>query len=136
MQQAIHASEVDEGSVVGKRTDGSGHEIAFFHFGVAAILRRALFFFHHRAPIDDHIFVGNVELNDAADDLLIDELFHLASVARSTARARHEGANSDVYTETALDDCGDAAGNGGFSANALSSELQSLGCAILKRESW
>ena len=52
------------------------------------------FLFHHRAAIDDDIFVIDIELDDAASDLLTDQLFHLRRVADAAARSRHERARS------------------------------------------
>ncbi len=59
------------------------------------------------AAVDDYIFLGGVELGDAAGDLGADELFHLGDFARAGARSGHEGADADVDGEAALDDGGD-----------------------------
>ena len=70
--------------------------------------------FEHHAAIDDHIFIGDVELGDAAGDLLADQRFELGGVARAAAAGGHEGAHADVDAEAALDDGGDGAGDGDF----------------------
>ena len=72
------------------------------------------FLFQYRATIDDDIFVIDVELDDAAANLLPDQLLHLRSVAQTAARRRHERARSHVHAEAALDCAGDAAGNDFF----------------------
>ncbi len=64
------------------------------------------------AAIDDHVFVGHVELRDAASDFGSDELFHLGGLARAGARRGHKGADADVDGEAALDNSGDGASHG------------------------
>ncbi len=70
--------------------------------------------FEDDAAIDDDVFIGDVELGDAAGDLLADEGFELGGVARAAAAGGHEGADADVDAEAAFDDLGDGAGNGDF----------------------
>ena len=70
--------------------------------------------FENDAAIDDDIFIGDVELGDAAGDLLADEGFELGCIAGAAAAGGHEGADADVDAEAALDDCGDGAGDGDF----------------------
>ena len=105
---------IDEGAVVGEAADGAADSVAFLDFGEAAIFVEAFFFFEHDAAVDDAVFIGGIELGDAAANLLADELFHLGGVAGAGARGGEEGADADVDGETALDDAGDGAGDGGL----------------------
>ena len=76
--------------------------------------------FEDDAAIDDDVFIGDVELGDAAGDLRADKLFELDGVFGSAAAGGHEGAHADIDREAALDDFGDGAddgkllGEGGF----------------------
>ena len=103
MQQGVHAADVHEGAVVGEAADGAVHRLAFLDFGIALLFGRALFFFEHRAAVDHHVFIGHVELDDAAADLLADQLFHLGRVLGAAARGRHEGAHAHVHAQSAFD---------------------------------
>ena len=77
------------------------------------------FFFDDGAAIDDHVFFGHVELDDAAANLLADELFHLGCIAGSAARAGHEGAHADIDAEAAFNDGGDGADDDGLVGEGL-----------------
>src|SRR2546423_1297568 len=57
------------------------------------------------------IFIIDVELDDAAANLLPDQLFHLRGVPNAAARGRQESSRSHVHGEAALHGSGDAAGN-------------------------
>src|SRR5579872_1855389 len=111
MQQSVHASEIDEGSIIGKTADLSAHRISLLELGVTALFAGAFLFFDYRAAIDDHIFVGNIELNDAAMNLLLDQLLHLAGVAGPAPGGGQEGAHSDVDTESAFYNAGNRSYN-------------------------
>ena len=69
---------------------------------------------------DDNVFVGDIELGDAAGDFCADQLFELGCVLGAAAAGGHEGADADIDAEAALDDFGDSAynsslvGEGGF----------------------
>ena len=77
VQQRVHAADIDEGAVVGQAADRAVHRLAFLDLGVAAFLVGALFLFEHRAAVHHHVFVRHIELDDAAANLLADQLFHL-----------------------------------------------------------
>ena len=80
--------------------------------GAAAGELTAGLLFKNHAAIDDDVFIGDVELGDAAGDLCADEGFELGGIAGAAAAGGHEGANADVDAEAALDDGGDGAGDG------------------------
>ena len=69
-------------------------------------------FFENDAAIDDNVFVGDVELGDAAGDLGADQLLELGRIAGAAAAGGHEGAHADVDAEAALDHAGDGADDG------------------------
>ena len=107
VQQAVETADVDERSVVGEIADCAGDDIAFAKLGVTLLLDGTLFFFEHSAAIDHEVFIGDVELGDAATNLLADEFFHFGSIANSAAGSGHEGAHANVDAETALNLRGD-----------------------------
>jgi hypothetical protein len=113
VEQAVDAAEVDECAVGHEGADGAGDDVAFLDGLIAAGLGAgAGLLFEHHAAIDDDIFIGDVELGDAAGDLGADQLFELGGVAGSAAAGGHEGADADVDAQAALDDFGDGADDG------------------------
>ena len=56
-KQSVGAADIDERAVVGEAADFALHGVAFFQFGVAALLAGALFVFGNDAAIDDDVFV-------------------------------------------------------------------------------
>jgi hypothetical protein len=96
VEQAVDAAEVDECAVGHEGADGAGDGVAFLHGGAAAFEQAAGLLFKHDAAIDDYVFIGDVELGDAAGDLGADELFELGGVFGSAAAGGHEGADADI----------------------------------------
>ena len=96
VEQAVDAAEVDECAVGHEAAHGAGDGVAFLHGGVAACAAAAGLLFENHAAIDDDIFVGDVELGDAAGDLGADQLFKFGGVAGSAAAGGHEGAHADI----------------------------------------
>ncbi len=82
--------------------------------GVTLLLDGTLFFLEHGAAIDDEIFVGDVELGDAAANLLADELLHFGGIANPAAGRGHEGAHADIDAEAALHLRGDGSDDAGL----------------------
>ena len=119
VEEAVGTADVDEGAVIGEGADGAGDDVAFLGFGVAAFLVGAVFLFEDGAAVNDNIFVFGFELDDAAANLLANQLFHVCGVAGSAAGAGHEGADADVDGEAAFDDCCDCACDGGFFREGL-----------------
>src|SRR6185312_1128921 len=114
VQQAVHSADIDEGSIIGEAAHLPADYISFAQLGVAARLLRMIFLFGNHAAIDDHIFVDNVELDDAAANLLLDQFFHLGGFANTTARSRHKRAHADIDVEAAFDQSSDSTNNRGF----------------------
>ena len=112
VEQAVEAADVDERAVGHEGADGAGDGVALLERGAAAGERAAGLLFEDDAAIDDDVFIGDVELGDAAGDLGADELFELGGVAGSAAAGGHEGADADVDAEAALDDGSDGADDG------------------------
>src|SRR5437773_5106644 len=111
MQQAVDATNVDERAVTGKSPHRTAQYRAFFQSRERVLPHLVSFLFHHQAMIDDYIFFVDVELDDAASDLLPHQLFHLLGVADAAARSRHERARSHVHRKAALHRGGYAAGH-------------------------
>ncbi len=86
VQQAIDAADIDERAVVHQVANRAGDDFAFLDLGITQFLCGAIFFFEHDAPIDDHVLLGDIQLGDAAADLLVHQLWHLGGIAHSTAR--------------------------------------------------
>src|SRR5579859_925275 len=119
VKQAVDLANIDEGAVVSQAAHHTVDGVAFLDFGVAAIAVGALFFFGHNPAIDDHVFIGNVELGDAATNLLPDQLFQIGCLTHPAARSRHEGAHADIDAQPALDGGGDGADDGGALVKCL-----------------
>ena len=115
VQKTVQARlDFDECAVRHESADRAGDGIAGLERGAAAGECATGLLFENDAAIDDHVFVGDVELGDAAGDLLADEGFELGGVARAAAAGGHEGADADVNAEAAFDDRADGAGDGKF----------------------
>src|SRR5580704_1366875 len=97
VQQRVHTADIDESPVIGQAANRSLHGCAFLDLGVAASFGCAFFFFSDHAAVYDHVFVGFVELGDAAANFLFYQLLHFGCVAYAAARSRHEGAHSHVH---------------------------------------
>src|SRR5271157_2969195 len=116
VEQAVDAAEVNECAVGHEGADRSGDRVAFLDRGLEGVMtglgEGAGLLFKNDAAIDNHVFVGDVELGDAAGDFGSDQLFELGCVFRSAAAGGHEGADADVDREAALDDFSDSADDG------------------------
>ena len=119
VEEAVDAAEVDERAVGGERADGAADDVAFGEVGVAALREGEGLLFGDDAAVDDYVFVGDIELGDAAGDFGADELFHFGGFARAGAGGGHEGADADVDGEAALDYGGDGTDDGGFVGEGL-----------------
>ena len=119
MKQGISAADIDESAVVGQAADFALDDVAFFEFFETALLGGGLLVFGDGAAIDDYIFVVDIELDNAAANFLLDELFHFGGIARTGAGGGHEGAYADVDAEAAFDHAGDDADDGGFFVEGL-----------------
>ncbi len=114
MEEAIDAAEVNECAVGHEAAHGSVEHVAGLYCAKAAFLLGAELFFEDDAAVDDDIFVGDVELGDAACDFGADHLLELRCIAGAAAAGGHEGAHADVDGEAALDDSGDGADDSGL----------------------
>src|SRR5579872_5627689 len=66
MQQCVYPADIDECAVVGEASHRAAEDRAFLDLGVPAVFGRTLFFFEHRAAVDNHVFIGNIQLGDTA----------------------------------------------------------------------
>jgi len=106
VQQGIDSTQVNEGAVIGEAADGAADRVAFFHLRIELVFGRTFFFFGDGSAIDYDVFIGDVELDDAAANLLTDEFLHVGGIADSAARSGHEGAYTHVDAEAAFDHAG------------------------------
>src|SRR5579862_2962027 len=109
VKQGIDAAKIDEGAVIGEVANGAGDDIAFFHFGEAALFCGKLLLYGDGAALDDDIFIGDIELDDAAKNFLTDHFFQIGGFTDSTARGGHEGAHTDIDGEPPFDHAGNRA---------------------------
>ena len=112
MQQAIDPANIDKCAIIRQVAHRAGHDVAFLDLGIALFLGRALLVFGDDAPVDDQVFLGDIQLGDAAADLLPNQLRHLGGIAHSTARRRHEGTHPDIDAEAAFYHVGHGANDG------------------------
>ena len=75
MQQAVDASQVDECAVGHDAADRARDRVALLHRVAADFGEAARLLFKNHAPVYDDIFVGDIELGDAAGDLRSHQLF-------------------------------------------------------------
>src|SRR5690242_15357991 len=108
MEQGIDSADIDECAVIRDASNCAVDGCALAQFCHAPGLDGSLFLFEHRATIDDHVFLCGIQLDDAAADLLLNELCHLISIPSAGARCRHESANADIYAHAAFDHCRDS----------------------------
>ncbi len=106
VEQAVHTADVNEGSIAHQAAHRAGVRVTFLHGAKTALGRGASLLFENHSAIDDHVFVGDVELGDAAVDLLADELLDLGGVACAASAGGHKRAHADIDVEAALDDAG------------------------------
>ncbi len=115
VEETVHAGlDLDKCAVGHEGAHCAGDRVALLERGAAAGERTTGLLFENDAAIDDDVFVGDVELGDAAGDFSVDEGFEFGGVAGSAAAGGHEGANADVDAQAALDDCGDGSRNSDF----------------------
>ncbi len=72
VEQRIDSTQVDERAVFHEAADGAGYGVSFFDLPVDSFASGALFVFDYDAAIDDYVFVSDIELDDAAANLLTD----------------------------------------------------------------
>jgi hypothetical protein len=71
--------------------------VAFLHGFAAGFQYAARLLFQNHAPIDNHVFIGHVELGDAAGNLRAHQLFQLGGVLGAAAAGRHKGAHAHIH---------------------------------------
>src|SRR5690349_9603712 len=106
MQQRIHTADIDERSVIGETAHRTGNRLALLQLAITARFDGLLFFRSDGPVVDDDIFVGDVELDDANADLLPDQLLELRRIGYAAARCGHESAHAHVHTESAFHHAG------------------------------
>jgi hypothetical protein len=114
VEQAVYAAEVDESAIGNEAADGAGDRVALVHGFAASFDEAASLLFEDDAAIDDHVFLGDVELGDAAGDFRADQLLHLGFVVGSAAAGGHEGGHANINRKAALADFRDRTDDGGL----------------------
>ena len=112
VQQAVDAAQVDECAVGHDAADRARDRIALLHRAAPDFREAPRLLFKNHAPIDNNIFVCDIELGDTAGDLRSHQLFQFRRVLGSAAAGGHEGADTDIDRNAALDDLGDGADDG------------------------
>ena len=135
VQQAVDSAEIDEGAVGGEAAHRAADNVAFPDRGKLTFLGGEGLLLENGAAVDHYILVGDVELGDAAGDLLPHQVLHLAGFADSAARGGHKGAHADIDTEATLNQCGHGADDCGLLREGLLQRRPVLdGCQALERE--
>src|SRR4051812_9641834 len=106
VQQRICTANVDERTIVGKAPYRAAYQVALLEFGIATVFGCLLFFFSNHSPIHHDVFIGFIELDDSAADLLFNQLLHLGCVPGAAAGSRHERTDTHVHAQPALYDSG------------------------------
>src|SRR5580692_8046937 len=83
MQQAVDAPQINERAVIGKAAHLAADHIAFADFRVASLLGNSGLFFGHRAPVYDNVFFSGIDFQNAAHNLLTDQLLHFPGIAHT-----------------------------------------------------
>ena len=112
MQQAIHTAQVEEGAEVGESAYGGADHRTFLERFELLAARARLLLFQHGAAVHYDVFLGGVELDDPAGDLLAGELLHLGRGLGAAAGGGQEGAHADIDGQAALHQAGDYAHDG------------------------
>src|SRR5438132_6494187 len=76
MQQRVHHTNIDERPIISEASHCAADRVARPQFGVAPVLNRLLFLFHHNASIDDNIFICGVEFDDATACPVLEQSRH------------------------------------------------------------
>ncbi len=76
MQQSVYSAQINKSAIIGETTNRASHCFALTNLGVPTILGDTLFFFGKGATVDHDIFLGRIELDDAAANFLSDEFLH------------------------------------------------------------
>src|SRR5579862_6906152 len=102
MQKSIYAPEIDKGTVVHQAAHRAANNFSLAYLGVLAVFRETLVFFKHGVPVDYHVFIGGIELDDATANFLFDQFSEFGRIVGSAARSGHEGADANVDTKSAF----------------------------------
>src|SRR5699024_7521063 len=111
VDQAVDATEVDEGTEVDDRGDRAGADLTLLELLEEAGAHLGLGLLQPGAAGEDHVVAVLVQLDDLRLDLLADVRLEVADAAHLDQRGREEAAQADVEDETALDDLDDGAGD-------------------------
>src|ERR1700733_13570692 len=114
MQQTVDSTKIDKGAVACKASNQTTNDISLFHLCISFLLKLAGLFFKDDAAVNHDVLFGDVELYDAAGDLLANKLLQFSSIAGATARCRHKGSYANVDCKTALDDARNRSCDGCF----------------------
>ena len=112
VQQAIDSAQIDERAIRCETADRAAEHVAFVDRRIDAGLRCKGLFLRDDAAVDYDIFLGGVQLDDAAGDLRAHQLLHLGGFADAAAGCRHKGAHADIDAESAFHQCGHCADDG------------------------
>src|SRR3954454_8281989 len=111
VDQAVDATEVDEGAEVDDRGDDALADLTLLELGEEVLSHLALGLLEPGAAGEHDVVAVLVELDDLRLELLADERLEIADAAHLDQRCREEGAQTDVEDEATLDDLDDGAGD-------------------------
>ena len=111
VQQAVDAAQVQKRAEVGEGAHRAANDSAFLERIELLASRLVLLVLKNGAAVYNDVFVGGVELDDAAGDFLAGQLFHLGRGLGAAAGGGQKRAHADIAREPALDHAGDDAGD-------------------------
>src|SRR3954453_855631 len=109
VDQAVDATEVDEGAEVDDRGDDALADLPLLELGEEVLSHLALGLLEPGAAGEHDVVAVLVELDDLRLELLADERLEIADAAHLDQRCREEAAQTDVEDEATLDDLDDGA---------------------------
>ena len=112
VEQTVDSAKIHKCAIRHEAADCAADNVAFLHGFVLALLQGAGLLFKDDAAIHYDVFVGDIELGDAAGDFSADQFFKLDGVAGSAAAGGHEGADANVHVEAAFNDFSHGADHG------------------------
>ena len=103
MQQSVHRANIDKRAVIRQAAHHATDSCSLGYFSIPVLPGGAILFFGDHAAIHHYVFIGHVQLDNAAADVLPYQLLHLSRLTNAAARGRHERTNAYIDAQAAFD---------------------------------